>query len=194
MSKPIERGDTIIEVVIAFAIFSLAAVGAIAIINTGLATTQRNLETTLVRQQIDSQAEILRNMRDTKDPAWQTLISSTTLVDNPAVLADSCKTVLPSDQAFYIKPNIDSTNPANTTYDRKSVPDPANYTPLPTTYAKINYSDVNGKSEGIWIQASSAEKSTTGGITAYDFYIHACWESVGLNAPMTLGTIVRIYE
>jgi len=62
----------------------------------------------------------------------------------------------------------------------------------PATYAKIDYASGAVQSQGIWIQATRAQQN--GAVTAYDFYIHACWDSVGIHIPMTLGTIVRIYD
>lgn len=61
-----EQGDTIIEVVVAFAIFSAVALATMMIINNGVAITQRNLEITLVREQVDAQAELLRYIKETK--------------------------------------------------------------------------------------------------------------------------------
>ena len=55
-----KRGDTLIEVMIAVGIFGLVAVGAISLMNRGLATAQTTLETTMARQEIDTQAEALR--------------------------------------------------------------------------------------------------------------------------------------
>ncbi|MBC7512045.1 type II secretion system protein, partial [Candidatus Saccharibacteria bacterium] len=55
-----QRGDTLIEVIVAFAVFAMVAVGALNVMNQGTATAQDTLETTHVRQQIDNQAEILR--------------------------------------------------------------------------------------------------------------------------------------
>ena len=55
-----ERGDTIIEVLLAITVFSLVAVGAMTIMSQGTNTTQRSLEMSLVKQQIDAQAEALR--------------------------------------------------------------------------------------------------------------------------------------
>ena len=49
-----ERGDTIIEVMFAFVLFSMVIVGAFMIMNQGMALAQRSLEVTQVRQQIDS--------------------------------------------------------------------------------------------------------------------------------------------
>lgn len=188
MIKRASQGDTIVEMVLAFAIFSLAAVGTMTIINNGVATTQRNLETTLVREQIDTQAELIRYIRDTKSPAWQTLISGA--ISNPLPLNQSCQQVASISQGFYIKPNIDSANPANTTFTRQSITS-ASYA-TPATYAKIDYAGGAVQSQGIWVQATKAQQN--GAVTAYDFYIHACWDSVGIHIPMTLGTIVRIYD
>lgn len=188
MSKIFQRGDTIIEVVLAFAIFSLAAVSTIALINSGLATTQRSLETTLVRQQIDSQGEMLRHLRDTQNPTWGSLITAASLVANPLSLSQSCVPLGSIGSGFYIKP-VTETDPKNTSFEKVALT-AATYG-TPETYAKIDYSDGANRSEGIWIQATRAEGSS---IPAYDFYIHACWDSVGLSTPMTLGTIVRIYE
>lgn len=186
--KRVSQGDTIVEMVLAFAIFSLAAVGTMTVINNGVATTQRDLETTLVREQIDTQAEMIRYIRDTKSPAWQTLTSAT--IANPLPLNQSCQQVASISQGFYIKPVIDNTNPANTTFTRQSITS-ATYT-TPATYAKIDYAGGAAQSQGIWIQATKAQQN--GSVVAYDFYIHACWDSVGIHVPMTLGTIVRIYE
>lgn len=55
-----QRGDTIIEVLLAVTVFSLVAVGGMAIMNQGAAMAQRSLEIGLVRQQIDAQADALR--------------------------------------------------------------------------------------------------------------------------------------
>lgn len=192
-----EQGDTIIEVVMAFAIFTAAAVAAIMLISSGVATTQRNLESTLVRQQIDSQAELLRHLRDTRDPAWGQIVDQNMLVNNPESLAgtlsadNKCVDATTMAHAFYIQPQV-SSDPAATTYARRSINGTAYRTP--DTYAKIDYASGALQSQGIWIQASRAQERTGAGVPAYDFYIHACWDSVGQNIPMILGTIVRIYE
>ncbi|MBR6122778.1 hypothetical protein IKQ19_04135, partial [Candidatus Saccharibacteria bacterium] len=44
----------------AVAIFGMAAIGTISLMNKGLASTQNTLETTMARQEIDAQAEALR--------------------------------------------------------------------------------------------------------------------------------------
>lgn len=55
-----QRGDTIIEVVLGFAVFAAVIASAVLVMNRGTATAMRSLEITQVRQSIDSQAESLR--------------------------------------------------------------------------------------------------------------------------------------
>lgn len=191
MIKLSDRGDTIIELVLAFAIFSLAAVTTIAVLNNGIAVTQRSLEDTLVRQQIDSQAEMLRYVHDTNDPLWETLVSGVNVINNPQPFnrgANQCDKVTSSEKAFIVYPGT-----AGETFRRASLPS-ANFTDEPDTYALINYSDSNTRSQGIWIQVAKAQNDSGKPIEAYDFYIHACWMSVGSGMPETLGTIVRLYD
>jgi len=187
--RRLEAGDTIIEVVLAFAIFSAAAMGTITLVNSGLSVTQRNLEVTLVRQQIDTQAEQLRYLRDTGDPAWSAITNPAALVTSPLGLNESCRQASGIPLGFYIRPSI-AADPTATTFTRRAITGATLV--APTTYAKIDYSAGANESQGIWIQATRAQEN--GSVSAYDFYIHACWDSYGSEEPVTLGTIVRIYE
>jgi type II secretory pathway pseudopilin PulG len=192
MTRRHEQGDTIIEIVIAFAIFALAAVSTLIILNKGVATTQRNLEATLVRQQVDSQAELIRYIHDSRGAAWATMLSKVTT--NPAPISSdgpTCPTTTDISTGFYVRPTINA-DPKATTFAVQGLT-ATTYTNTPQTYAKIDYTTGAPKAEGIWVQVAEAENDTGSGIKAYDFYIHACWDSVGLNIPMTLGTVVRLY-
>lgn len=55
-----KRGDTIIEVTLAFAIFSLVAIITVAMMNLGLAASERSLELVTARNELNAQAEALR--------------------------------------------------------------------------------------------------------------------------------------
>src|SRR5690606_13346477 len=59
-----QRGDTIIEVMFAIVIFSFITISSLAIMNQGIATGEKALEITLVRQQVNAQAEALRYVHD----------------------------------------------------------------------------------------------------------------------------------
>ena len=56
----IRVGDTLIEVVLAIGIFSMVAIAVVAVMNGGTSSAQVSLETTLAREEIDTQAEALR--------------------------------------------------------------------------------------------------------------------------------------
>lgn len=56
----VKRGDTIVEIMFAFAIFSLVAIITVTMMNMGLAAGERSLEITTVRNEINAQAEALR--------------------------------------------------------------------------------------------------------------------------------------
>ena len=62
--KNLQRGDTLIEVLFAFAVLSLVIIGALTVMNQGTLASQRSLETTLVREEIDGQATTLRFLHD----------------------------------------------------------------------------------------------------------------------------------
>lgn len=55
-----KRGDTLIEVIFAITIFSVIAVGAVSLMNSGVNTAQSTLEITMARTEIAAQAEALR--------------------------------------------------------------------------------------------------------------------------------------
>lgn len=55
-----KRGDTIIEVMFAFAIFSLIAIISVSMMNIGLAASERSLELITARNELNAQAEALR--------------------------------------------------------------------------------------------------------------------------------------
>lgn len=62
-----KRGDTIIEVMFAIAIFGLVAILSIASMNRGVITAETTLETTTAREELNAQAEALRFMHISLD-------------------------------------------------------------------------------------------------------------------------------
>lgn len=58
--KIAKTGDTLIEVTIAVGIFSMVAIAIVSVMNSGISNSQNSLETTLAREEIDTQAEALR--------------------------------------------------------------------------------------------------------------------------------------
>ncbi len=202
------RGDTVIELVLAFAIFSSAAVMTMTILNQGVAIAGRSLEKSLVRQQIDSQVEMLRYMKATNDILWKDVIASANLSNAPMALSPAtCPTVadlgngINKNKSFFITPSASasgspSTSPSTSAFTMNTISTTSGKYASPRTYARIDYSTTNQTAYGMWVQVVRAENKIKGttGLDAYDFYIHACWDSIGSSQPSTVGTIVRLYE
>ncbi len=99
----IKKGDTLIEVTLAIGIFSMVAIAVVSVMSSGTSGAQTALETTLAREEIDSQAEALRfihssyladkssdNQRFSK--LWQSITSEA--VDISSLNADAKKQIL----------------------------------------------------------------------------------------------------
>lgn len=185
------RGDTLVELILAVAIFSLASVSALVLMNRGIALSQNGLEVTLVREQMDGQAETIRYLRDTSNSAWDTVKSHADGTAVAALTSASCPTpgtiqLSTSAHGFFISKDPGSGAFVVTDAD-------ASHFEKAATYAKIDFSAQ--KAQGLWVQVTKAENNNGSAVAAYDVYIHACWDSVATtNMPSTLGTIVRIYD
>lgn len=186
-------GDTLIEVLFAITVFSVIAVGALTIMNRGTAMAQTSLETTLVRQQIDNQAESLRylnsayvtavgNKADTSVGAPSQWMSIPTNTEAPVFKSDVC--VAPTTgNPFFI-----DTSSATV----RKIPSTVNAEPYsyqdPVTYAQILGTDEEAHPQGLWITAAHPS-----GANYTDFYINACWWVANSDVPSTIGTVVRLY-
>lgn len=194
------RGDTIIEVLLAITVFSAVAVGALTVMNRTVAVAQQSLELTQVRQQIDAQAELLRYIHSARTSSSASTASWTGLrtraVNNqdatitPGALdADNrCRPVSVLPNSFVIHP----TSLAIVALDQNSF---VQYAP---TYAKVELSGTSARANGLWVQAKYVRESASsspdqrGGYI--DFYIQSCWDSVGVTTPKTISTTVRLYD
>lgn len=204
MKRQRQRGDTLIEVLFAVSIFSLVAVGGLSIMNQGSAASQRALEITLVRQQMDGQAEALRFLNSSyisayragtasygATPAgeWAKVAAASTATSASTFGGATCPAVAPNG-GFIIDPQAAKFTPANT-----GILAPASgFSQL--TYTIISGAPVLTRAEGIWVEGvrGSNSESVQSKIGFIDFHIRACWISLGQTQPVTLGTIVRLYE
>lgn len=198
----LRRGDTIIEVMFGITVFSMIAISSLAIMNSGINSTQRALETTLVREQMNNQAELLRYIQQAATfgssdarTVWKKLLSTTDAGSYGVTSASTyglsagattCPSTPPS-KSFFINPGTPiSATPASSI---KSGPTTIliNNSAAPP-YAQV--ADDGSKSYGMWVESVVSNTSPK----YIDFNIRACWDSVGTPLPMTLGTIVRLYD
>lgn len=195
--RTVQRGDTIVEVLFAITIFSMVAVAAVALMNSGLAMAQRSLEITTVRQQIDGQAEALRFLHSSyieansrgavavgATPAGQyaKILAEHTGTNASAFGGDTCPTSSPS-RSFAVNPRDARVVTAN-------VAIPAQVS------AQLTYNELGAykAAEGLWIEAVRSAKAAAGGVGYVDFHVRACWPAPGQTVPMSIGTIVRLYD
>lgn len=207
-----QRGDTLIEVMVAFGVFSLVAIGALTVMNQGTAMSQRTLELSTVREEINGQAEALRFLHDayvasyqpgntpTTGPAaeWvkiQNVVRGASLSQTSSLddLQGGCPRNPPTG-AFA----LDSRNARVVrTTDGKMLPAQTLAQAVYTYNASTSRYDLQSL-QGIWIEAISSPNNTTDPSQAnlgyVDFHIFGCWNTVQQDTPMTLATIVRLYE
>lgn len=188
--QSLQKGDTLIEVLFAVTVFSLVAVGSISIMNQGTSIAQRSLEITLVSQEIDAQAETLRFVHDSYIAAYPDVVagepssrwSDIVSKSDGVVSASTFGSCTPPSGAFIL----------NT---KTAKLEAAKITSVVPTYSQLRYTPEGlAAAEGIWIEAVRATAISGSNSSSIDFHIRACWNSVGQAAPMTLGTIVRLYE
>ena len=189
--RKFNRGDTLVEVLLGVTIFSLVAVIALETMNRGMAIAQYSLETTLVRQQVDAQAEMLRYAHDMKNDTWKKLVDNNSVSvsvvnDNEGNLGvEKCPDDFSTKEfALAATPSLASKiSILNNPGDYKAA----------ETYARVD-SDTK-KTYGISVRLVKPSTATgSRDSNKYDAYIKACWMPVGSKMPATLGTIVRLYD
>lgn len=194
--RDLQRGDTIIEVLFAVTVFSLVAIGGMSIMNQGLAMAQRSLEIGLVRQQMDEQIDALKFLNQAyvadygkRGPAttqWNEVVQDNAVpagqnAQNFDAMVDGNQCRLPTSAKFALDISKLNANPVIAP------------TADAATYAQVRRTIDPVRAEGLWIQAvRSPQQGDRPGF--YDFHVRACWTTPGQTAPVTLGTIVRLYE
>lgn len=207
LKKHRQSGDTLIEVLFAVSVFSLVAIGGLTLMNQGSNTSQRALEITLVRQEIDAQAESLRFLHNSyiasyqsgvstypaNPPAeqWVAMVASMapgTIVVSPFGNYTTCPSSPPSGSFIINAKAAKFIDPGQFNQKFKEA----------EVFSRVVYDDVTvNASHGLWIEAirsGTSRDTNQANVGFIDFHIRACWDSVGLSVPMTIGTIVRLYE
>jgi type II secretory pathway pseudopilin PulG len=201
-----EAGDTIIEVLFAITVFAMVAVGSLSIMNQGTGAAQRALEITLVRSQIDAQAEAIRyihqayiaSYQKNVTPAgvavqWITMTNKTTgkganaASDFGRLDNGRCPATVPGERPFVLNARTAVVSTAAVTMVA-----PANSSLPPFAQVAYNNDSSINRAYGIWVEAIPSRGTENPGFV--DFHIRTCWDSPGSSIPVTLGTIVRLYE
>lgn len=190
LGKSMQRGDTIIEVILAFAVFALLAVGTITLMNRGTQASQQALESTLTQEVVAGQAETLRFLRESyiADPSasgpaavFKDINDNRTVASPSPFGAANCTSTIPTG-AFAVDPSTAGVVPAVAVTDASA---PAY--PQVVTVAGV------AKAYGVWVEAVKDPTPTPGQPIFIDFHIRACWFSPAGSEATTTGTILRLY-
>lgn len=177
-----QRGDTLVEVLMAIVVLSIIIVGAITMMTRGLRASQLAVEHTQVRMQINAQTEMLRYLRDSylSDPSsnagqrWNSLFSGTPLYANTTAsnYTDTSCDVTAGKTGFYLTQSA-----GNVTINEF---DPS---ADPATHAVAG--------QGMWIEITRS----SGISPAYvDILFKACWAGIGDAAEQRSVTAMRLYD
>lgn len=215
-------GDTIVEVLFAVVIFASIAIGAMAIMNQGMSAAQNTLEHNLVRNNIDSQAELLRYLQNAKLNTIGRGGAGTEQTTDIVRLAGQwdyiVNNLVVSSAAEYAKLERYEQCDLNAVNENAVIANPGDLSKIffidtqdasvynygnnpenfgrPGTFAQVRHIGERPLSEMIWVQVvqSSSGASSLSETVAYDFHIRACWQGSGPNVDlMKMGTIVRLY-
>jgi Tfp pilus assembly protein PilV len=178
-----QRGDTLIEVIMACAMFAMITASIFAIMQRSSAGAYDALERSEVRLQLNQQAELLNYFRDqfvvaaangqsTTDGAagvWNKF-AGTTYATTTAPGLNSCT---PNARAFYFDADGTSYNfGANAVTAASGMP---------------------SAGSGLWIQMVNPSSLPAPVRKFHDFYILACWPSTA-SSTQYMSSIVRLYE
>jgi Tfp pilus assembly protein PilV len=162
-----ERGDTIIEVLLATVVVALVVSGAYNLTNRATRINQSSIERTLVSNQIREQVERIKGAKIADDSdVWDEIVSKATgnTPDYSVCVAE------PSKSPFYLAPGVidyaDDTMVQTYTFNNDA---------YPADFFQV------------WVQATS--------YSGYiDFHVRGCWDGPGDEGAKQTGLIVRVNE
>ncbi|MBL8160027.1 prepilin-type N-terminal cleavage/methylation domain-containing protein [Candidatus Saccharibacteria bacterium] len=182
-----QRGDTLVEVLLAMVILSAVIVGASILMNSGLRSSINAVEHTQVRNVIASQGELLRYLRDGyqagsddfNSAQWRKIVNQGNQYVATAAPTDveACAPG-PGRKAFYL---------VATFLDVSQAP-------------RIDLVEYDGTSNdtaphavpgrGVWVEGVAS----TGASPAYiDFHLRGCWIGLGSSINQHVNSVVRLY-
>jgi Tfp pilus assembly protein PilV len=176
-----ERGDTLVEVLIAVTILSAAIVGGLAIMNHGYSLASNAVERTQVQATMEGQLSIIRYARDAYIRAGEQP------TDAGSRLWDGMQT--------YVTTGASSQAVCN-----GNTPQPQNGFWLRDTLNNLDEASVNNYSgtvatalatpgQGMWLEA----RRSGGSLPYIDFYVKACWQGIGNVAQQEARSVLRLY-
>lgn len=183
-----ERGDTLIEVLMAMAILALVFVSTFSVLSKGVSLMYGSMERVEVRQALNQQVESLQYARDaylqSQTPA------AATMTDQDKAAATVWKTVRDATWApdMLTIPELNDCSASNAFYITQQ-------SGTLTAVNTIDHALADGfpsVGNGIWVQRLSSP--LTAKVAYKDYYVKACWQPDASGVQQALSSVVRLYD
>jgi type II secretory pathway pseudopilin PulG len=185
-----ERGDTLVEVLLAFAILSLVTVSAFAVMNRGVGEAQNALERSQVRTYATQQVELATYLRD---QYTQALANGGNVSGYPANLWGAIKVRAAAATAVTAVDECSSVMGNSFYLTRNSVTNVIELNSFSS--GNLVTPTIARPGSGMWVEPVA---STSTGHAAYqkyiDLYVKSCWDPAAGSVKQTLSTVVRLYD
>lgn len=196
--KRSERGDTLIEVLIAIASLSLIVTICYSVMTRGFAQGQIALERTTTQGMVSGQIATLRDIfsrhellkqKGNEDPDWQKIvdvdgysnsIDPDTLNTSLQSARLACSLGTANHKAFYFDPNA----PTPTT--------PKSFILTESGVHRVGSAPAYG--DGMWIEAYKVDASGDDARPYYIFFVKTCWDASISGEEQSMVMNVRFYE
>ena len=183
-----ERGDTLVEVLLAFTLLALVSVGVFSLMHRGVGETQNALERSQVRMSINQQTELANYLRDQYAVAVANG-SSTTVY--PASLWGAVKTRAAANKSTSpsASDNCSSVmaNSFSIIYDTAT----SAYAIQSFTAANLTTATFARPGAGLWIEPVASNGAA---VPYVDLYVKACWSPASGAVKQSMSTVVRLYD
>lgn len=183
-----ERGDTLVEVLVAITVLGVVVVGAFSLMNRGVAQMYDSMEKSEVRLLLNRQIESLTYGRD----QYFLQLSCPTSVSTYDQAAVNLWCRVRSQTSVGSIPNLNSCNIQSPQNAFWITTDANNFLSLQTTMSSATADAFPAPGDGIWIQKIDSAAGVQ--VPYKDFYIRACWRQNTSPETQTLSTVVRLYD
>lgn len=184
-----QRGDTLVEVLVAVAVMATVTVGVLGIMNRGVGAVLEASERTTVRAVVSEQVELLNYFRDQYVTAlgdgsstsvypadvWASGIGSR--ISSGVGASSNPNSCTPTIGSFYLEYNASLSVPQ---YEVKGFTGASIAPGLPSL------------NNGIWIEAKGPPGSVQQPYA--DFIVKSCWTAISGGTTQNLSSAVRLYD
>lgn len=178
--KNMQRGDTLIEVLMAISITGIVIVSSISVMNKGVASMYDSMERIEVRQLMNRQIETLIYARD----QYAAKLAGSTDVDGNASNIWDSMAATPNQTSV---PAVDNCNPKDAfATDKHGTSGNIIFIPAGNGIA----GGFPKPGDGLWVQKIS---NSTIPVKYVDFYVRACWQPTSSQVTQVLSSVVRLY-